>query len=178
MQSFKRRWASHRCLLRKGRHENKRLQSDWNEFGESVFTFEVLLVCERDKVRQNEQGFLDELNAADQASGYCLCPESETTRGFKHDSESRAKIRAGKLGKPWSEKQRAALTGRIRSAEERENNAASHRGKKRTPEQRQRMLEAGLLRRGRKMTDEQRAKMSTGRKIAKIKRLQTQQGIQ
>lgn len=36
-----RRFAVHRCLLRKGNHHSRALQADWNALGESAFKIEI-----------------------------------------------------------------------------------------------------------------------------------------
>ena len=36
------KWNRHRTELRFGSHRNKKLQNDWNEFGEANFIFSVL----------------------------------------------------------------------------------------------------------------------------------------
>lgn len=48
------RWYAHRSSLNKGRHSNRRLQSDWKEYGELAFSFEVLEVV-RDERRVFER---------------------------------------------------------------------------------------------------------------------------
>lgn len=40
--NFKQRWSEHKSLLRKGIHGSFLLQEDWNKYGESAFTFEIL----------------------------------------------------------------------------------------------------------------------------------------
>ena len=44
------RWKSHRAALRRGQHHSSRLQSAFNEYGESAFEFEVVK-----EVRQSER---------------------------------------------------------------------------------------------------------------------------
>lgn len=39
---FKRRWSEHKRLLRKGQHHCKRLQKEWNKYGERCFKFRVV----------------------------------------------------------------------------------------------------------------------------------------
>jgi hypothetical protein len=39
---MERRMASHRSSLRRGRHPCRSMQSDWDEYGEGAFRFEVL----------------------------------------------------------------------------------------------------------------------------------------
>jgi hypothetical protein len=39
---YSRRWTTHKRNLRKNTHPNKRIQQDWNEYGEDAFVFEVI----------------------------------------------------------------------------------------------------------------------------------------
>lgn len=54
-----RRWSEHRNLLLRGRHENHRLQKDWNSFSEHAFVFCVVLVCKKDDLHFYEQRCID-----------------------------------------------------------------------------------------------------------------------
>lgn len=40
--SFGDRWDNHKALLRSGKHDNKNLQSEWDEFGEGSFEFVIV----------------------------------------------------------------------------------------------------------------------------------------
>jgi hypothetical protein len=46
---FRSRWSSHKSNLRKGCHCVAELQKDWNDLGESCFTFEILEAVENKK---------------------------------------------------------------------------------------------------------------------------------
>ncbi len=46
------RWNRHRSELRFNSHRNTALQKDWNTFGESQFTFEVLSPLKYDEEKQ------------------------------------------------------------------------------------------------------------------------------
>jgi len=54
IQNSKKRWNSHRSMLRNNHHQNQHLQSAWNKYGKDAFVFEVL-----DETAEN----LDQLNA-------------------------------------------------------------------------------------------------------------------
>lgn len=47
-KSFHSRKTKHLNSLRKGVHNNTHLQSSYNKYGESSFTFEILLICDSD----------------------------------------------------------------------------------------------------------------------------------
>lgn len=59
-KNIKRRWNNHRWNLRNGKHHNYFLQSDWNLYGEDVFVFEVLELCNVEDQFKLEQKYLDE----------------------------------------------------------------------------------------------------------------------
>ena len=58
---IKRRWIGHRVDLRRGGHHSRSLQRSWNKYGESGFCFEVLELCEEEKLIQLEQKYFDSL---------------------------------------------------------------------------------------------------------------------
>ena len=53
-----RRWYEHRMELKSGRHIAKRLQQDWNELGESTFSFVILEEIQIDKLDEVEEKYL------------------------------------------------------------------------------------------------------------------------
>ena len=53
------RWARHVGGLRAGNHPNIKLQRGWNKHGETVFTFEILLLCLRKELIEKEQEAID-----------------------------------------------------------------------------------------------------------------------
>lgn len=55
------RWRNHIKELTNNRHSNMFLQSDWNEYGSSNFTFKILEECLEDQRYICEQKYLDKL---------------------------------------------------------------------------------------------------------------------
>lgn len=71
-KDIKRRWSKHKSQLKYQRHENIILQRAWNKYGEEVFVFEVVELCDVDDLLNVEQKYLDlnpEYNMGKQASG-------------------------------------------------------------------------------------------------------------
>ena len=62
------RWRQHKHLLTQGQHHSPKLQASWNKHGADVFTFEIVLLCDEDELLDVEQGFLDALAPAYNAS--------------------------------------------------------------------------------------------------------------
>lgn len=57
------RFNQHRWLLRNGKHANKDLQKDWNEYGEKAFSFVRLEHCNPDLLSERERYWVDKKNA-------------------------------------------------------------------------------------------------------------------
>jgi len=55
------RWNRHKSDLRLVRHPNKHLQNAWNKYGEENFIFEIIEECEKEKLIEREQFYLDTL---------------------------------------------------------------------------------------------------------------------
>ena len=57
------RWRTHRSSLNKNKHNNYKLQGDWNEYGNENFKFEVLEtnnMATRDEISTLEQKYIDD----------------------------------------------------------------------------------------------------------------------
>lgn len=107
------RFRQHKTKLRSGKHQNKHLQSAWLKYGEQAFTFEVLLFCLPEHMRDYEQRLING-----------LCPAyNQTTSAFagiplgaKLTAEHKAKV-GSSAKKLWeSSKYRAKVTEAINSA--------------------------------------------------------------
>lgn len=61
------RWKSHISNLNKGKHINKALQQDWNEYEEDNFDFEVIRTCNEDELNYAE---LEEIFKIDEDRRY------------------------------------------------------------------------------------------------------------
>lgn len=149
---IERRWAVHRCRLRKGSHHSPQLQNAWNKHGESAFEFVVLeRVSDHSRLIEREQVWLDAF-----APFYNTCKVAGSVLGHSVSPEARAKISAAHKGRrngPPSAEVRAkiadALRGRPLSAEHRAKLAAAKLGRKRGSysDQHKANIAAGLLRR-------------------------------
>ncbi len=56
-----RRLARHRYRLRTGQHPSRHLSASWKKYGEDVFEFVTLEVCDVSKLLEREQYWIDEL---------------------------------------------------------------------------------------------------------------------
>ncbi|MFA5436296.1 MAG: GIY-YIG nuclease family protein [Candidatus Neomarinimicrobiota bacterium] len=53
------RWYNHRNALGANRHSNQHLQSAWNKYGADAFEFIVIELCEKGKLLEREQYYID-----------------------------------------------------------------------------------------------------------------------
>lgn len=124
-QDAKRRmFVAHRNMLRKGEHYNQWLQRTWNRDGEATFSFAIVEYCDRDKLQEREQLWL---NTA--VGEFNLSPTANNQTGFRFSEESKARMSAKRKDKPKSKAHRLAI-GR------------GNKGKKRTIATRQLISEA------------------------------------
>lgn len=139
---FRVRWNGHRARLVKGTHHSRHLQNAWDRYGAEYFLFEVLEICEADRLLVREQSWLDL-----EAPEYNVCRNAGNTLGRCHSDETKKKIAEKASGRkcgPRSEEHRAKLS-------------AVHSGKKK-PEHVMRALQEGRSRQA--FSDERRAKVS------------------
>lgn len=109
---IRKRWVSHRHKLRNNIHKNTHLQSAWNKYGESVFTFVVLEYVTGDNLKQllknredywmlyyrNEGELYNATPAAASTLGYKKTPEqieksASKVRGMKHTQKFKDHMR-------------------------------------------------------------------------------------
>lgn len=149
-KNFVRRWRVHLCLLRKGAHHSKHLQSAWDKHGEAAFVFKELVVCHESMLSFYEAILIAGYRAHERTHGYNATTETGTMLGYKHSDESRDKIRTRRATQVFSEETRAIWranrtgrkmpawfgdfvremkTGTTHSPEARAKISAAHKGK-------------------------------------------------
>lgn len=152
------RFSGHRSDLRRGIHDNKKLQYAWNKYGESTFRFEYILFCEISDLLVNEQILIDETKAVEY--GYNICPVAGNTIGVKPRPESLEKMAAAQRGRKHSEETRRKMSEsakrHVRTKEHNENLRLACIGKKMPP-----------------MTEEQKKKISAANKGRGLGRIKT-----
>lgn len=141
------RWEDHKKLLRKGIHENPRLQHDWTKYGEQIFRFFIIeCVSETINLRDREQYYLDRYSAYEQILGYNICVKAGTTYGVPRSTETRNKLSNSLKGRKLSELHKLAISrglkGRVVTQETRNKIAKSNTGKKASIEHRQKLSDA------------------------------------
>lgn len=88
---------SHLKSLSKNRHSNKHLQNAYNKYGVSVFTFRILETCDKEKLLEREQFYLDTwLFAKDPIKfakkAYNICPTAGSPLGRLVTNSTKQKL--------------------------------------------------------------------------------------
>jgi len=78
-QNVAKRWNEHRKLLEAGTHYNLKLQRSWTKHGPGEFA--IIETCERVKLIEREQFWIDELRCVE--LGLNLSPTAGSPRGCK-----------------------------------------------------------------------------------------------
>lgn len=55
------RMSAHKTRLRNGIHDNLKMQSSWNKYGEAAFSFDIIETCEPEIAYDREQFYMDSL---------------------------------------------------------------------------------------------------------------------
>jgi group I intron endonuclease len=104
------RMQCHLFSLMEGKHPNKHLQSAFNSYGSDNFVGEIIELCERDKLQDAEQKWIDHYGFENL---YNLAPSSKSTAGVKLSDESRKRISEAHKGKkrgPLSEETKKKIS--------------------------------------------------------------------
>lgn len=105
------RWYRHHADLNNGVHHSIYLQRVWDKYGSMLFRFEIIEVCEVDRLLVREQSWMDALTPS-----FNSIPVAGSRLGTTHTPEARAKISAANTGRKQSpetiEKRIAPLRGR------------------------------------------------------------------
>jgi len=92
------RWKNHKKSCRSRIHENSYFQNAWNKYGEQSFQFQVLEKCEKEKLLEREQYWLDFYKSYERNNGYNICCVAGSSLGIKRSEETRKKISVAKKG--------------------------------------------------------------------------------
>lgn len=140
--NINKRKSVHIANLRAGSHHSIKLQNAWNKYGESLFEFKTLLVCDKKDLLFYEQRLIDGYDVAN--TGYNVCPTAGSCIGVKQTAEDKAKKSAAMKGNKSSvgvkqspehiAKRMAAHIGRKHTEESRAKMSAAHSGVSRSEE--------------------------------------------
>lgn len=93
------RWDHHRHTLRKCIHTNSYLQRAWIKYGNEAFEFIILELCQKEKLIEREQYWLDETKCWDKSIGYNILKLAYSGIGSKRSAESKARMSVAQKGK-------------------------------------------------------------------------------
>jgi group I intron endonuclease len=87
------RLHAHYSNLKKGVHDNKILQAVYNRHGRENLIWDILEICDSQKVIEREQFYIDQLNPE-----MNICRYAQNSKGYKHTEESKRKFSASRKG--------------------------------------------------------------------------------
>jgi group I intron endonuclease len=94
---LRKRINDHKCSLQKGKHSNRHLQAAYNKYGKLNFQFLIIEYCEKEKLIEREQFWMDNNNCIS-PNGYNLAHKAGNTSGVKWTEEQRIKWRSKRIG--------------------------------------------------------------------------------
>lgn len=130
------RIARHKRELKNNIHPNSKLQRSWNKYGESNFTFEILLLCDEEKLLKTEQEYLDLGFSKEPTKLFNIAKNSIApmlglpgpNKGKKMSKETRAKMSAYRMGKVSPNKgNKFSLESRLKMSEDRKGNISGEK---------------------------------------------------
>lgn len=140
--NFKIRRRLHFNELKRNEHRNSKLQNSWNKNWPFDFIFVILECCDKEKLIEREQLWIDNLKPE-----YNILKIAGSVLGHKHDDETRAKMSANQNRSQETRKRRSeALLGRKQTKEHITNMAATKIGFKHSEITKQRMRESAIKR--------------------------------
>jgi group I intron endonuclease len=161
--SLTRRLNDHKSSLNRGNHQNPHLQRAWNKFGEDLFLFSVLEVCDIDLLDEKERHYISSFDTMNGKFGYNC--EGGGNKMKTLSKSTRRKISKSRLGRDtMSDEAKRRMSERLKGN-------SLRRGKKMPEDNRQKLIQAHIGNKytlGYRFSEEQKRKMSeqrTGRKL-------------
>lgn len=111
-------------------YANKYLQRAWFKYGADAFEFHVLEYCDKDKLLEREQFWMDFYKSYDESFGYNLRKIAASNRGMTLSDETKEKIRLSNLGQKRSKETCERIKNRVITPEWRANMSKGMKGKK------------------------------------------------
>lgn len=124
------RWKLHLRRLRRGKHDNRKMQEDWVKFGEKAFSLEIVKFCSVEGIKVEEQKHID----AALLTAFAYNISRKVGQG--------PLVKGDKLPEPWKAKAVAGIIRASRKPEARKVVSRRFRDLWRDPEWRQQMLAA------------------------------------
>lgn len=96
---FDKRWGFHKWVLKNNVHTNSYLQKAWNKYSEQDFDFIILEFCEKEKLSEREQYWLDNTSCYNPQIGYNILKVAHSPIGAKRSAQARANMSTAQRGK-------------------------------------------------------------------------------
>jgi group I intron endonuclease len=93
-KDFSIRKTNHFCRFKNNLHHSKQMQNAYNKYGENIFEFKILLICDIENLIFYEQLCIDKFKPP-----YNFCKVADSKLGTRHSEETKEKIRRGVLGR-------------------------------------------------------------------------------
>ena len=137
------RWSEHRSELNNNKHHNDYLQKSWNKYGEKTFEFEIIELCNEDKLDEREDYYISIYNTMNDKFGYNLQSGGGVNRIISESTRQKL-IEAGKKSRTTYKTPKgkdSPLYGRRLPDETKEKIRKAHIGKKASEETRRKFSE-------------------------------------
>lgn len=109
-----RRINNHFYNLKNNKHHSIHLQRAWNKYGKEVFEFQVIEECEKDKLIEREQYYIDNLKPK-----YNICINARSRLGVKSKEGFKSPFKGIKRSEEFKKKISESSKGKIISIEHR-----------------------------------------------------------
>lgn len=96
---FYERWHSHKHYLNNSNHHNSHLQRAWDKYWSTSFEFIILEECEKEKLEEREQHWINTTNCCNKEIGYNINFIANNASGVKRSPETKAKMSAWQIGR-------------------------------------------------------------------------------
>ncbi len=110
---FYERWHSHKHYLETNRHHNAYLQRAWVKYQSVSFEFMILEYCEKEKLIEREQFWIDQTKCYDRKVGYNIRLIANSNVGLKFSDEHKAKMSAWQVGRTLSEETKEKISNAL-----------------------------------------------------------------
>lgn len=104
------RWYRHKTHANGNYHHSITFQRAWNLYGSSAFTIKVLEYCNKEKLAEREQFWLDNLQPFNSSIGYNICDNSTTKIGMKRSEQAKENMRQAQLGNEHSQETKELMS--------------------------------------------------------------------
>lgn len=108
-KNFKIRFRLHTNTLKRNKHHNRHLQFAWNKYNSYSFQFLVLENCEREKLLEREQHWINKYQSYSRKLGYNLAPVAGSNLGIKRTEEYKRKSSDAAKGRIFTEEHKEKL---------------------------------------------------------------------